>query len=426
MLAKYSGCKVIAVDYALAPECAFPDGFNDCFNAFCKIIHMYPDAKITLVGESAGTNLYLALALKVKDMQKIACVLVHNFTGSLDRTEHIVDDFTVKEGCLNPLNQIYVAENKADNPFISPLLGNFINFPPTFITCDYNKTLYADAKTLYQKCEQANVDVELIEMSIKSVIGGTSEELTTLEPDIKNVHKTNTSFWDTIGSNVLGVTALPSYGAFVSEEKLYLLGDITNKKVLEIGCGNGHSLKYVSDLGAVDLWGIDISPNQIERTNDFLLSQGINAKLICSPMENECGIPKNYFDVIYSVYTIGWTTDLNKSFSKISSYLKKDGIFIFSWSHPIHKCVSAENNRFTFCNSYFDESWYSASVGDKSIMLSNRKLSTYINALSTNGLVIEQLIEETDEDMLQSCDDSDFINKAKILPVTFIIKARKL
>lgn len=218
MLAKYSGCKVIAVDYALAPECAFPDGFNDCFNAFCKIIHMYPDAKITLVGESAGTNLCLALALKVKDMQKIACVLVHNFTGSLDRTEHIVDDFTVKEGCLNPLNQIYVAENKADNPFISPLLGNFINFPPTFITCDYNKTLYADAKTLYQKCEQANVDVELIEMSIKSVIGGTSEELTTLEPDIKNVHKTNTSFWDTIGSDVLGVTALPSYGAFVSEE----------------------------------------------------------------------------------------------------------------------------------------------------------------------------------------------------------------
>lgn len=59
-------------------------------------------------------------------------------------------------------------------------------------------------------------------------------------------------------------------------------------------------------------------------------------------------------------------------------------------------------------------------------MLSNRKLSTYINALSTNGLVIEQLIEETDEDMLQSCDDSDFIDKAKILPVTFIIKARKL
>lgn len=36
MLVKYSGCKVIAVDYALAPEYSFLHGVNDCFNTFCK------------------------------------------------------------------------------------------------------------------------------------------------------------------------------------------------------------------------------------------------------------------------------------------------------------------------------------------------------------------------------------------------------
>lgn len=45
MLVKYSGCKVIAVDYALASEYSFPHGFNDCFNAFCQIIKLYPEAK---------------------------------------------------------------------------------------------------------------------------------------------------------------------------------------------------------------------------------------------------------------------------------------------------------------------------------------------------------------------------------------------
>lgn len=61
--------------------------------------------------------------------------------------------------------------------------------------------------------------------------------------------------------------------------------------------------------------------------------------MVCSPMEEECGVPKNYFDYVYSVYGIGWATDLEQTFSHIASYLKNDGVFIFSWSHPIHKCV---------------------------------------------------------------------------------------
>jgi hypothetical protein len=43
------------------------------------------------------------------------------------------------------------------------------------------------------------------------------------------------------------------------------------------------------------------------------------------------------------------------------------------------------------------------------------------------GFVIEQLIEESDEAMMQLRDDrSDLVKKAKMLPVTFVIKARKL
>lgn len=175
-----------------------------------------------------------------------------------------------------------------------------------------------------------------------------------------------------------------------------------------------------------ELWGLDISPMQIKRTKEYLSSEGINAKLICGPMENDCGIPINYFDLIYSVYAIGWTTDLDKTFNQIASYLKKDGTFIFSWSHPIHKCVSMENDKLLFNNSYFDESWYSVSMEDKKLMLSNRKLSTYINSLAKAGFVIEQLIEETDEDIIKQSPKSDFATKAKMLPVTFVIKARKL
>lgn len=198
MLAKYSGCKVFAVDYALAPEHAFPNGFDDCYNAFSEITRMYPKAKVTLVGESAGANLCLALALKVKKMGKVSCVLVHSpiidFSGNLNRGEHEIDDFTVKEGCLEPLNEIYVGNNKVDDPYISPLFGDYKDFPPTFITCDYNETLYADAKALYKKCEQSGVSVELIEMkgsfhAFATIGTGTPETKQILEENIAFMNK---------------------------------------------------------------------------------------------------------------------------------------------------------------------------------------------------------------------------------------------
>ena len=201
MLAKYSGNPVFAIDYSLAPENPFPSGFNDCVAAFEEIASMYPSAKITLAGESAGANLCIALALKEKDSNRIACVIVHSpivdFIGSLNRRIHTADDFTVKEGCLIPLKSIYVKNNNIENPYISTILGDYKGFPPTFITCDSNETLYADSITLYNKCEENGVDVELIEMNgtfhaFATIGTGTPETKQILEDNIAFMKKNTT------------------------------------------------------------------------------------------------------------------------------------------------------------------------------------------------------------------------------------------
>ena len=257
-----------------------------------------------------------------------------------------------------------------------------------------------------------------------NIIGGGEVDVAfSVDMDKNVVHKTNSLFWDTKGNDVLGATALPLYGAFVSEEKCQLFGDVSGKRVLEIGCGSGQSLQYLGERQASELWGMDLSENQIEKTRQLLTAHGLSAQLICSPMEETCGIPEDYFDFVYSIYAIGWTTDLDSTFSRIASYLKKDGVFIFSWSHPIHKCVVAEDNKLVFKKCYFDESWYSVSLEDSTLTLSDRKLSTYVNALSKAGFVIEQMIEQSDDELIHN---SDFAKKAQMLPVTFVIKARKL
>ena len=284
----------------------------------------------------------------------------------------------------------------------------------------------ADADYKQKAEENMLMLVKETEKMKKNIVGGKIlGYVNNVEMDVYEVHKTNTEFWSTIGNEFLGATALPSWGGlFPSEDKLNLLGNLSDKRVLEIGCGNGHSMKYVADKGAADLWGLDISANQIENAKNFLNAQGIDAKFVCSPMESECELPANYFDLVYSVYGIGWTTDLNKTFKHIHAYLKNDGVFVFGWSHPIHKCVSVENGKLIFSNSYFDEEWYCADMSNKKIMLSNRMLSTYINALTGNGFVIEKLIEATDREKAMAS-NNDFGKKALMLPTLFVIKARK-
>jgi ubiquinone/menaquinone biosynthesis C-methylase UbiE len=153
-------------------------------------------------------------------------------------------------------------------------------------------------------------------------------------------------------------------------------------------------------------------------------------------MESDLNIPSNYFDYVYSIYGIGWTTDLQGTFNKIASYLKKDGIFIFSWHHTLNYCVAwsceqrkdmIENNQMIFNRSYFDESYFTMPVHDSEIVLCIRKISTYINALARAGFVIEQMIEETDKKIMDSIeDDSDKAKKARMLPISVCFKARKL
>ena len=247
----------------------------------------------------------------------------------------------------------------------------------------------------------------------------------------------NKNYWNEHADLWYGTTALPQYGVrFPTEDDLHLFGDVNGKKMLEICCGSGHSLLYNAKKGAGELWGVDLSEKQLEAATALLKDNNFTARLICGKMEDDLDIRRDYFDYVYSVYGIGWTTDLQGTVDKIASYLKKDGIFIFSWHHTLNYCIAWScderkevffDDKLLMTKSYFDESYFKMPVHDSEIVLCNRKISTYINALAKAGFVIEQLVEESDKASLTATGDLDpKTRKAKMLPLSFCIKARKL
>ena len=125
----------------------------------------------------------------------------------------------------------------------------------------------------------------------------------------------NKKYWNEHADLWYGTTALPQYGVrFPTEDELHLFGDVRGKSMLEICCGSGHSLVYNAKKGAKELWGVDLSQKQLDNAAKLLAENGCSANLFCAKMEDELDVPKGYFDFVYSIYGIGWTTDLQGTF----------------------------------------------------------------------------------------------------------------
>lgn len=242
--------------------------------------------------------------------------------------------------------------------------------------------------------------------------------------------ETNKHCWEEVAERFFGRNPLPEYGPMApSENELNLFEDIKDLKILDIGCGSGHSLKYMSQRMASELWGIDLSKKQIDSAKILLEDCDTPIRLFESLMEVNPGLPENYFDIVYSIYALGWTTDLNKTIENISKYLKKGGIFIFSWEHPLYSRVKNIDGVLTFNKSYHEEGSYNHEGWSQPAIMQQFRISTYINSLINNGFKIERVIEDaccSDEDLQRHSNRWYSFEKAKALPTTIIIKSQKL
>ena len=243
---------------------------------------------------------------------------------------------------------------------------------------------------------------------------------------------TNCAGWNHVAPKFHGGTALPEYGPLApTEDALGLLDARSDLRALELGCGSGHSLRYLAERGARELWGIDLSPVQIAFAEETLRPFTSLVRLIESPMEVDSGVPSGHFDLVFSIYGLGWTTDLPATMALVARYLRPGGYFVLSGEHPMYSCLEWNGTQYTIAESYFTEgprehgSWKGVPI-----VIQRRTLATFVGQIIQAGLQIEALVETPLNPAAVKEAHADpgrwySVARASMMPTTLIVKAGK-
>ncbi len=168
-IATSTHAKVFCPDYRLAPEHPFPAALEDVFSVYKSMLQAgYDPKKITIMGESAGGNLTLALLLLLKQEnypQPGAAIPISAGTDFRFKSESIKTrsrmDPWISPSAIPRMVFSYVRDASVENPFLSPILGNLHGLPPLLILVGGKEVVHDDSINFARKAIASGVDVTL-------------------------------------------------------------------------------------------------------------------------------------------------------------------------------------------------------------------------------------------------------------------------
>jgi len=155
-LSGVSGRSVLSFEYRLAPERPYPAALEDAVKAWDYLMYQgYGARDIILAGDSAGGNLALVLILKLRQMKRQTPGALGLFSPWTDMTLSgpTFESCASVDPILTPdyvraVRNVYAPGADYAFPLLSPLFGDFRDFPPTLIQAGENEILRSDSERL--------------------------------------------------------------------------------------------------------------------------------------------------------------------------------------------------------------------------------------------------------------------------------------
>lgn len=167
-LAQYSHCRVLTVDYRLAPEHPFPAALEDAVAVVQALLEGgLSHHRVVLAGDSAGGGLALACAVAMRDLglPRVQALCLLSPWADLALTGDSVAALASRERVLSAawLRECAAAYagDQLQASLASPLQAELDRLPPCLIQVGSEELLLDDARRLAERFEEAGGACEL-------------------------------------------------------------------------------------------------------------------------------------------------------------------------------------------------------------------------------------------------------------------------
>lgn len=168
-LAAATGCRVLALDYRLAPEHPHPAPVTDAVAGYRWLLDQgIAPEHVAIAGDSAGGGLTVATLLKARDeglpmpaaAVPISPMLDMEANGESMTTRADADPMISREMALE-IVALFLGDGDRHDPYAAPLHGDLAGLPPLLIQVGDSEVLLDDSVRLADRATAAGVEVTL-------------------------------------------------------------------------------------------------------------------------------------------------------------------------------------------------------------------------------------------------------------------------
>ncbi len=118
-----------------------------------------------------------------------------------------------------------------------------------------------------------------------------------------------------------------------SNDELRLCGDVSGKRVLDLGCGRGDSTLAFARRGA-KVVGIDQSADDLAFARQLAEEEELRVELRHADLADLAFLPPASVDVAYSASALAHVADTGRVFRQVHRVLRTGAPFVFAVVHP--------------------------------------------------------------------------------------------
>ena len=214
------------------------------------------------------------------------------------------------------------------------------------------------------------------------------------------IQDSSTICWNKAGKEFCDVAQKNDFRMyFIMPYTLQQLGDVSDKKILDIGCGEGGYSRALAHKGA-NVTSIDCAIDPINFAIKKAAEEGLKIKHFVRNSNDLYDIEDNTFEIVLSSMMLMDCEDLFGTVKEISRVLKPGGKLFVSVLHP---CFTGKNIRWlggddetkVVVEDYFSpKEWEASIVGISSpIIFRHRTLQEYVKVFTQNGLRLVDMNE---------------------------------